>query len=165
MAAVEARRALELANGQCRNHTGQYEHDEDVHEQREPPLVAEPRKRGIAIHRADQRHEDRGEEDQEAPEDRGVHESRAEPLEKLPLAEDDHGLVARAARDVVEARRRLAHPHEVHEQLRPAGEQTARERQGRRQRERSEQDVYCDRAFLSAAVIAGTISVRSPITA
>ena len=165
VAALEARRALELADRQRGDHPGQDEHGEDVHQQREPALVAEPRQRGLAVHRADHRHDDRGEEDEEAPEDRGVHQARAEPLEELALAEHDHRLVAGAARQVVEARRRLAHPHQVHEQLGPAGEQHAGHRQRRGERERSHQRVYCDRALRSSAVIAGTISVRSPITA
>ena len=39
------------------------------------------------------------------------------------------------------------------------------DREHRGERERSERYVYEDCAFLSSAVIAGTISVRSPITA
>ena len=69
-------------------------------------------------------------------------------------------------RQVVEARRRLAHPHQVHEQLRPAGEQARRPTaSAAASASAPSQRVYCDRAFRSSAVIAGTISVRSPITA
>ena len=88
-----------------------------------------------------------------------------EPLQQLALAEHDLGLVAGAPRQVVEARRGLAHAHQPDEQLRAAGEQGARDREGRCERERSGQDGYGARAFRSSAVIAGTISVRSPITA
>jgi hypothetical protein len=94
-----------------------------------------------------------------------VHQPRAEPLEQLALPEHDLRLVAYALRDVVEALDRLAEPDQVDEQLRAAGEQVAADRKRRRERERSQQDVYVERAFLSSAVIAGTISVRSPITA
>jgi hypothetical protein len=94
-----------------------------------------------------------------------MHQAGAEPLEQLALAEHDLGLVADAARDVVEPLDRLAELHEVDEQLRPPGEQRAADGERRRQGERSDQDVYADRALLSSAVIAGTISVRSPITA
>ena len=76
VAALEARGPLELADRHRGEHAGQHEHGEDVHEQREPALVAEPRQRGVAVHRADHRDHDRGEEDEEAPEDRGVHQAR-----------------------------------------------------------------------------------------
>ena len=88
-----------------------------------------------------------------------------EPLEQLLLPEHDHGLVPDALRHVVEALDRLAEPDEVHEQLRAAREQHAGDRERRGERERSERYVYEDCAFLSSAVIAGTISARSPITA
>ena len=88
-----------------------------------------------------------------------------EPLEQLPLAEHDHGLVLDSLRHVVEALDGLAEPDQVHEQLRAAAEQRAADRQHRGERERSERDVYEDCAFLSSAVMAGTISARSPITA
>jgi hypothetical protein len=94
-----------------------------------------------------------------------VHEARAEPLQELALAEHDLGLVADAPRQVVEALRGLAEPDEVDEQLRAAREQRAADREGGGERQRSGRDVYGERAFLSSAVIAGTISVRSPITA
>ncbi len=66
---------------------------------------------------------------------------------------------------VVGAVDRLAEPHEVDQQLRAAREEDAADGERRRERERSGDDVYGERAFLSSAVIAGTISVRSPITA
>jgi hypothetical protein len=88
-----------------------------------------------------------------------------EALEELSLCQHDHGLVASALRDVVEALRRLAEPDEVDQQLDPAREQVAADAKGCREGDRSEEDVYGPRAFLSSLVIAGTISVRSPITA
>jgi hypothetical protein len=94
-----------------------------------------------------------------------VHQAGAEPLQQLALAEHDLGLVAHTLRDVVEALDRLAEPDEVDEQLRAAGEQEPAYRKRRGERQRSQRDVYAERAFLSSAVIAGTISVRSPITA
>ena len=165
VAALEARRPLDLADRHGADHADQHEHGEHVDHQREPALVPEPRQRGVAANGADHRDHDRGEEDQEAPEDRGVDQARHEALEQLLLAEHDHGLVLDPLRHVVEALDRLAEPHEVHEQLRAAAEQRARHREHRGERERSERDVYEDCAFLSSAVIAGTISARSPITA
>jgi hypothetical protein len=94
-----------------------------------------------------------------------VDHARDEPLEQLPLAEDDHGLVLHALRHVVEALGGLAEPDQVDEQLGAAGEQRAADGERSGDRERSSRDVYEDCAFLSSAVIAGTISARSPITA
>ena len=85
---------LDLADRDGADHAHQHEHGEHVHHQREPALVAEPRQRGVAAHRADHRDHDRGEEHQEAPEDGGVDQPGHEALEQLPLAEHDHGLVA-----------------------------------------------------------------------
>ena len=94
-----------------------------------------------------------------------MHEPRAEPLEQLALAQHDLGLVAHAPRDVVRALDGLPEADEVDEQLRAPPEQRAADGERRRQRQRSGQDLYAERALLSSAVIAGTISVRSPITA
>jgi hypothetical protein len=88
-----------------------------------------------------------------------------EPLEQLPLAEHDHGLVLDPLRNVVEAVDRLAQFDEIDEQLGPPGEQGAADCERSGERQRSERYVYEDCAFLSSAVIAGTISARSPITA
>jgi hypothetical protein len=91
-----------------------------------------------------------------------MHEAGAQPVEQLALGEDDLGLVARALRHVAKAVDRLAQPDEVDEQLRAAPEQIAADGERDRQRQCSDQDA---RDFLSSAVMAGTISVRSPITA
>ena len=69
------------------------------------PCVAEPRQRRVLRDGADQRHHDRREEDEEAPEDERVDQARDEPLEQLLLAEHDDRLVAHALRHVVEALR------------------------------------------------------------
>jgi hypothetical protein len=94
-----------------------------------------------------------------------VDEPRHEPLQQLPLPQHDHGLVADALGHVVEALDRLAERDERDEQLRAAGEQEPADRKRSGERQRSGGDVYEDRTFLSSAVIAGTTSARSPITA
>jgi hypothetical protein len=165
VAALEAGGSLDLADREGADHADEHQHGEHVHHQGEPALVAEPGQRGVAAYGADHRDQDRGEEDEEAPEDRSVDQARHETLEQLLLAEHDQGLVLDALRNIVEALDRLAQPHQVHEQLRAAAEQRAADREHRGERERSEHDVYEDCAFLSSAVIAGTISARSPITA
>jgi hypothetical protein len=94
-----------------------------------------------------------------------VHQARAQPLEQLALAEHDLGLVAHALRHVVGPVDRLAEPDQTDQQLGAAAEERAADGQRRRERQRSGDDVYDPRVLLSSAVIAGTISVRSPITA
>ena len=165
VAALEARRTLDLADDHRSDHPGQHQHREHVHEQREPALVAEPRQGGVAVDRADHRDHDRGEQDEEAPEDGRVDQAGHESLQQLALAEHDLRLVAHARWNFVEALGRLAHPDEVDEQLGAAREQRAAHGEGSGQRQRSGQDRYGERAFRSSAVIAGTISARSPITA
>jgi hypothetical protein len=94
-----------------------------------------------------------------------VHQPRAEPLEQLALAQHDLGLVARAAREVAGAVDRLAEADEADQQRRAAREEDPADGQRRRERQRSGDDVYGERVLLSSAVMAGTISLRSPITA
>jgi hypothetical protein len=94
-----------------------------------------------------------------------VHQARAEALEQLALAQHDLCLVACAARHVAGAVDRLAELEQADEQPRAAREEAAADGERRRERQRSGYDVYDARVLLSSAVIAGTISVRSPITA
>jgi hypothetical protein len=94
-----------------------------------------------------------------------VDQAGHEALEQLALTEDDHGLVAGACLQVVVALGRLAQPDQVEEQLGTAGKEEAGGRERRSERDRSDRDVYGERTLRSSAVMAGTISVRSPITA
>jgi hypothetical protein len=71
-----------------------------------------------------------------------VDEAGHEPLEQLPLAEHDHGLVLDPLGHVVEAVDRLAELDQVDEQLRAPDEQRAGDGERRGQRERSKRDVY-----------------------
>ena len=112
VAALEARRALHLADPERGRDPDEDEHAEEVDEEREPALMAEPRERRALVDGGDHRHHDRREEDEEAPEDERVDEAGAEPLQELLLPEHDDGLVAGADRDVVEPLHRLAEPDE-----------------------------------------------------
>ena len=76
---------------------------EQIDEEEEPPLVPEPGQRPAAIDRAEERHHDRREQDDEAPEDEGVHDAGHQPLEKLPLPQDDRRLRLNATPDVPSA--------------------------------------------------------------
>jgi hypothetical protein len=94
-----------------------------------------------------------------------MHQSGDDPLQQLPLAEDDLRLVAHALRHVVRTVDRLAGADDADEEEGAPGEEAAGDGDERGQAERARQDVYAPRAFLSSAEIAGTISCRSPITA
>ena len=93
-----------------------------------------------------------------------MHQPRHEPLQELALAERDHRLVAQPGRHLARAVARLRGPDKPHEQERPAGEEHASHRHHGRQRHQGER-VYPPLAFAIAAVMAGTTSCRSPITA
>jgi hypothetical protein len=88
-----------------------------------------------------------------------------EPLKQLPLAQHDHGLVPHTLRRVAEAVDRLPEPDQVDQQLGAAGEEEPADGEQGGERERSQGYIYEDCTFLSSAVIAGTISARSPMTA
>jgi hypothetical protein len=119
----------------------------------------------VLVDGADHRDHDRGEEDEEAPEDRRVDDAGDDALKQLPLAEHDDGLVPDPLGRVAEAVDRLAEPDQIDEQPGPAIEERAADGKERGKRERSGGEVYEPCAFLSSAVIAGTTSARSPITA
>ena len=111
----------------------------------------------------DHRERDRREEHDEGPEDEGVHQARDEPLQQLALAEHDDRLLAQAVGHVVAAldAGRLAHPDEPRQQQHAAGEEDAGDGDGGGQREAGDHPL----TRRSSAVIAGTISSTSPITA
>ena len=106
-----------------------------------------------------------GQEDEEPPEDRGVHQARdraagtacAGRARSRPRC----GRAAAGRRSAPTACPSARGPRSAS----PAREQSGGDGEHRRERKPSGQDVYGERAFRSSAVIAGTISVRSPITA
>jgi hypothetical protein len=142
VAALEALGALDLADRRRPDHREQHEDGEHVDHQREPALVTEPGEGRVLVDGADHGDHDRGEEDEEAPEDRRVDDAGDQPLEEFALAEDDGGLVLRARAEVVVARRGLAHPDEGYEQSRTTGKEEAGDGERRGERDGSERDVY-----------------------
>jgi hypothetical protein len=171
VAALEALRAHDLADVRRDADADQHERREHVRQQREPALMPQPRERRLAVDDADHRDDDRRQQDHEAPEDERVHEARQEPLEQLLLAEDDHGLLAHPPLHVVVTvdPGLVTHPHETDEQVRPPREQAGAHRDHGEQGEQAD-DVggghqRPERALRISAVIAGTISARSPMTA
>src|SRR5581483_4343260 len=131
----------------------------------EPALPPEPREARTPVDGADARHHDRREEHEEAPEDERVHRAGHEPLEQLALPEHDRRLVAHPRGDVAAAVDGLAGAHEAHEEQRAPGEERPGGCEERREGDGAGGDRYEPCAFLSSAVIAGTISCRSPTTA
>ena len=71
----------------------------------------------------------------------------------------------RPCREVGRALDRPAGADEPGEEACAAGEEAAADEQQRGEAERARENGYAPRAFLSSALIAGTISCRSPITA
>src|SRR5207342_156007 len=178
VAPVEPARPLHLADPERRCDSHEDERGEHVDEQGIPALALEPSQRGargkrvLAVDDRGDRDEDRGEENDEAPEDEGVHEAGAEPLEELPLAKDDARLVPDAGRQVRRPAHRLARAHEPCEKERPPDEEPPGERDRRDERDRrrgtrrrAQGSAFWVWAFRSSAEIAGTTSCRSPITA
>ena len=89
-----------------------------------------------------------------------MHQPRHEPLQELLLAEDDLRLGDDALLHVARPVARLRVEHEPRQEHR-----TAREDAAAHEHERREGDRAYPRTRLSSALIAGTISCRSPITA
>jgi hypothetical protein len=114
----------------------------------------------VLVDRGDHRHENRRKQHDEAVEDERVREARDEPLQQLALAEDDLDFVLDSSRDVRRPVVRLGAPNLLDEELRTENRAGADDEQ-----QRAEDDGAYERTFLSSALIAGTISCRSPITA
>jgi hypothetical protein len=94
-----------------------------------------------------------------------MHRARKQALEELALAEHDRRLVPDAPRHVVRPVERPAGAHEPQQERRALSEQPSGDGEERRERDGAGGSRYWGFAFLSSAVIAGTISWRSPITA
>ena len=93
-----------------------------------------------------------------------MHQPGHEPLQQLALTQRDDRLVAEAGGHLARAVARRRHPHQPEEQQGAAGEEPARD--GQHDQERGEGDrVYPPLAFSISAVMAGSTSCRSPITA
>ena len=156
MRAFEPRRPHDLADDERRDDPGEHEAGEDV-AQHAVPLG----RSHVTARRRDGGQHDRREQNEEAPEDERVHEPGHEPLQELPLAEHDLDLVSRLPRDVRRAIVRLRAADEPRQEPRSSREEPAAD-----DREHSECDrSYEPRTFRNSALIAGTISCRSPITA
>jgi hypothetical protein len=141
-------------------HSREDEHAEDVREPAKPLLVTEPRQLRAPVDRGDHGHQDRRQQDQESPEDEGVHQAGDEALQQLSLAEDDLELRAGLARRLLAAVVGDGVRDEAVEEHATPPRADAGERHQRDEGERA-----YGFAFRSSALIAGTTSCRSPITA
>src|SRR5918996_123393 len=120
--------------------------DADEHQDREH-VLEQPEPAGPPDHRDGEPRvedlaeglDDRGQQDQEAPEDEGMHQPRAEALEQLPLAQDDHGLVLDALREIVQAADGPAQPHQLPQRECADQEQAT----GGRQKEEEHDRAHC----------------------
>ena len=92
-----------------------------------------------------------------------MHQARDEPLQQLALAQDDDRLRAQPLGDLAGAldAGRVPHLHQPGEQPHAAGEEEAGDGEGGGQREAGDHPL----TRRSSAVMAGTISSTSPITA
>jgi hypothetical protein len=86
---TKALRPDDLADRDGGRNSREHEHTEDVREPAEPFLAAEPGELVPPVDRGDHRHHDRGQQDEEAPEDECVHEARDEAPQELALSEND----------------------------------------------------------------------------
>ena len=159
--ALETSRSLDLADDEGGDHTDEHQQREHVDQKGVPTLRAKPRQRRARVDRAGHGDDDCGEEDEEAPEDGGVHQAGEQPLQQLALADHDSRLCACSGRHVVEARRRLAGSQKPVEGPGAAAEERARNRE-RQGQGGCLRDVHV--RLRISAVIAGTTSFRSPVT-
>ena len=162
-----ARAAATLRITTAATHAGQHEHGEDVGEQREPALVAEPRERGVAVDRARSSPSRSSGTGRGSPR-RSTRASGPAPSRCSSLRWPS--TIVASLRSRAAARRRSARPacrmpHQADEAAAP-GARTGRRRRRAAPRARARRPGrHAARAFRSSAVIAGTISCRSPITA
>ena len=160
MAAGESLGPLHQSNRVGGDHAGQHAHREDVDQQRVRPLGSEPRQGRVRVGCADHRDDDGREQDDKAPEDHRVHQSRAEALQQLALADHHDRLGARSRGQLVEPPSGLALAHDAVEAPRLAPEQP----EGDDQREHQRQLGGVHRCLRISAEIAGTTSFKSPTT-
>ena len=166
VAALEPGRPLHLADDERRHDAGEDEHGR--RRRRAARTSPGGPSHGIvwpAVDDRDQRHHDRREEHEEAPEDERVHQPGHEPLQQLALAERDHASLRTRAGTLARAVARLPHPHQPHEHAAPAARTALRRPPATPSRTSEGDRVYPPLAFRISAMIAGTTSCRSPITA
>ena len=131
------------------------------------PWRAEPRERPVAVDRADASPcTIVGKRTRKPQKISACIDARDEPLEQLALPEHDRRLVPHAAREVVGALERPRGADEPDEEAARAARTAAPATASSAARATAPATRrYEPRTFLSSAVIAGTISCRSPITA
>ena len=166
MAALEAPRALHLADPQRADHPDQHQHREQVDQEGVPALMAQPRERRVLGDHPDHGDHDRRAQHQEAPEDEGVDEARARSAAAACAGRARSSPRARPGASVSPVRFTGA----------PACSSATRKRTRTANRapltasaaassDGGDGDAYVPRTFLISAEIAGTTSCRSPITA
>ena len=139
VAAHEPLRPLDLADGEGQADADDHQDGEQVLQQPEPPAVADQRQGEVRVHGLAHGLDDRGQKDQEAPEDEGMHQSRQQTLEQLSLAEHHGHFALQPDRHVSRSVHRPAQAHQPVQQAGPAGEES-RGRGNERQEDRRRQE-------------------------
>ena len=112
---------------------GQDQRGEHVLEQPQPTRMTDQGEREAGVDRLAERLDDRGQQDEESPEDAGVHHPGQRPLEELALTEHLPGLPRHAATHVTVPVDRPSEVDHPGQQPRPPSEEGARDREGQQQ--------------------------------
>jgi hypothetical protein len=127
MAPDEALGALEHPDADRERDPDQHAGREDVLDQAHPSRAADQRELEGRVDQLPHDLDDRGEQDQEPPEDQRVHQAGERALEELALREYLGALTSDPAGDVAAAFDRASEAHEPREQACPAGREPARD--------------------------------------
>src|SRR5438552_6943348 len=138
MAADEPLRTLDLAEVQRHQDADEDQGGEHVLDQPQPTGPADEGEGEGVLEHLPEGLGDRRQQDEEAPEDEGMHDAWPGALQELPLAEDDGGLSLDPLRQVVEAVDGLSEPDEPGELVGALSEQRHGGPDGEGQEDRSD---------------------------
>ena len=158
--ATEPVRPLDLADRERDRDAEDHEDREEILEEREPRHVAEVGERPAGVDRREHRLDDRGQQDEEAPEDERVHHAGGGLLEELALPEHVGELPASPRAGVVRARGGPRRAQDVEPRAGALPEQGDRHGQDGREGEGAQEPL---RRRISS-VRAGSTWNRSPTT-
>jgi hypothetical protein len=124
VAAFEPLVPAELAEEDGHLYSDDHQHGQDVLAQAEPAGSSDERDgEPWPEHDLPEGFHDRGEQDDEPPEDEGVHEPRAETLQELPLPQDHRGLELHPLGEVLQSTLGATEANQAVEEVGPLEEQ------------------------------------------
>jgi hypothetical protein len=139
---------LDLTDGEGHEDADHDQEGEQVLEKPEPSAAADQRQGEIRLHCLPHGFDDRGQKDQEAPEDERVHHPGQEALEQLSLAEHHGHLALQPHRYVPRSIDGPAQTHQPVQQAGPPGEESRRSgnegQEDRRRQEHQLASVYAE---------------------